>query len=76
MKLWDFESSEETLDHVLSASEIGRKLRQLCLRKKIALVDLGRHAGLSASMLAQLENGGLFPTLATLARISMIFDRA
>ena len=44
------------------------------MKKKIALVDLGRHTGLSASMLSQLENGKLVPTLPTLARIAMVFD--
>jgi transcriptional regulator with XRE-family HTH domain len=68
------ESGPATIHRVLSAYEIGRKLRQLRVRKKIALVDLGKHTGLSASMLSQLENGRLIPTLATLARISMVFD--
>lgn len=68
------ESSEETIRRVLSNYDIGRKLRQLRLRKKIALVDLGKHTGLSASMLSQLENGRLIPTLPTLARIAMVFD--
>lgn len=68
------ESGPETINRVLSAYDIGRKLRQLRMRKKIALVDLGKHTGLSASMLSQLENGKLVPTLATLARISMVFD--
>jgi transcriptional regulator with XRE-family HTH domain len=68
------ESSEETIHRVLSGYEIGRKLRALRLRKKIALADLGRHTGLSASMLSQLENGKLTPTLPTLARIAMVFD--
>lgn len=68
------ESSEETLRRVLSAYEIGHKLRQLRLRKKIALTDLGKHTGLSASMLSQLENGKLVPTLPTLARIALVFD--
>ena len=68
------ESSEETIRRVLSNYDIGRKLRQLRLRKKIALVDLGKHTGLSASMLSQLENGKLIPTLPTLARIAMVFD--
>jgi len=68
------ESGEATIQRILSAYEIGRKLRALRLRKKIALVDLGRHTGLSASMLSQLENGKLVPTLATLARIAMVFD--
>lgn len=68
------ENSEETIRRVLSSYELGQKIRQLRLRKKIALVDLGRHTGLSASMLSQLENGKLVPTLATLARIAMVFD--
>ena len=54
--------------------DIGRKLRQLRMRRKIALVDLGKHTGLSPSMLSQLENGKLVPTLPTLARIAMVFD--
>ncbi|MCW5982989.1 MAG: helix-turn-helix transcriptional regulator [Bryobacteraceae bacterium] len=68
------ENSEATIRRVLSSYEVGRKLRQLRLRKKIGLVDLGRHTGLSASMLSQLENGKLLPTLPTLARIAMVFD--
>lgn len=68
------EDGEKTIRRVLSAYEIGRKLRQLRLKKKIALVDLGKHTGLSASMLSQLENGKLIPTLPTLARIAMVFD--
>ncbi len=68
------ENSAETIRRSLSSYEIGRKLRQLRLRKKIALVDLGRHTGLSASLLSQLENGKLIPTLPTLARIAMVFD--
>lgn len=68
------ENSEATIRRVLSAYELGKKLRQLRLKKKIALVDLGKHTGLSASMLSQLENGKLVPTLPTLARIAMVFD--
>ena len=68
------EKSEDTIRRVLSGYELGRKIRQLRLRKKIGLVDLGKHTGLSASMLSQLENGKLIPTLPTLARIAMVFD--
>lgn len=68
------ETGEATIRRVLSSYEIGYKIRHLRLRKKIALVDLGKHTGLSASMLSQLENGKLIPTLATLARIAMVFD--
>jgi transcriptional regulator with XRE-family HTH domain len=70
----DVESSEATIRRVLSSYELGSKIRNLRLRKKISLVDLGKHTGLSASMLSQLENGKLVPTLATLARIAMVFD--
>jgi transcriptional regulator with XRE-family HTH domain len=68
------ENSEETIQRVLSAYELGQKLRKLRLKKKLGLVELGRHTGLSASMLSQLENGKLIPTLPTLARIAMVFD--
>jgi transcriptional regulator with XRE-family HTH domain len=68
------ENTDETIRHLLSTYDLGAKLRQLRLRKKIALVDLGKHTGLSASMLSQLENGKLVPTLPTLARIAMVFD--
>jgi len=68
------ESDPETIQRVLSSYELGRKLRQLRLRKKIALVDLGKHTGLSPSMLSQLENGKMIPTLPSLARIAMVFD--
>lgn len=72
--LASIENSDATIRRVLTSYEIGKKIRQLRLRKKIALVDLGKHAGLSASMLSQLENGKLVPTLATLVRIAMVFD--
>ncbi|MDX2267365.1 MAG: XRE family transcriptional regulator [Bryobacter sp.] len=68
------ESSDATIRRILSSYDIGNKLRQLRLQKKIALVDLGKHTGLSASMISQLENGKLVPTLPTLARIAMVFD--
>jgi len=68
------ETGEQTIQRILSTYDIGQKLRQLRLRKKIALVDLGKHTGLSASMLSQLETGKMIPTLPTLARIAMVFD--
>jgi transcriptional regulator with XRE-family HTH domain len=68
------DDSQANIRRSLGHYEIGRKLRTLRLKKKIALVDLGKHTGLSASMLSQLENGKLLPTLPTLARIAMVFD--
>ena len=68
------ETGKETVQRVLASYELGHKLRHLRLKSKIGLVDLGKHTGLSASMLSQLENGKLVPTLPTLARIAMVFD--
>jgi transcriptional regulator with XRE-family HTH domain len=72
--LRDAEKGEEMIRRMIGNYDIGVKLRHLRLRKKIALVDLGKHTGLSASMLSQLENGKLIPTLPTLARIATVFD--
>ena len=68
------EKYEEPIGRLLAAYEIGAKLRRLRLRKKLGLVDLGKHTGLSASLLSQLENGKVIPTLPTLTRIAMVFD--
>jgi len=66
--------SLDTIGPVLASYELGRKLRRLRLRKKLALVDLGKHTGLSPSLLSLLENGKKIPTLPTLSRIAMVFD--
>ena len=63
-----------TLAKGLSDYRIGEKLRALRLRKKIGLVELGRHTGLSAAMLSKVERGKLFPTLPTLLRIALVFS--
>lgn len=68
------EKYEASIGRMLSGYQVGAKLRRLRLRKKIGLVDLGKHTGLSASLLSQLENGKTIPTLPTLARIAMVFD--
>lgn len=63
-----------TLTDELRRYEIGGKLRALRLKKKLGLVDLGRHTGLSPALLSKLERGKMFPTLATLLRIAMVFS--
>jgi transcriptional regulator with XRE-family HTH domain len=68
------ENEDHSVQNLLLSYDLGPKLRQLRLRKKISLVDLGKHTGLSASMLSQLETGKMVPTLPTLARIAMVFD--
>ncbi len=65
--------SSEAIDQSITEYRLGEKLRRLRHRKKISLVDLGKQTGLSPSMLSQLENGKLIPTLPTLTRIAMVF---
>lgn len=64
----------DTLIEGLEQYAIGEKLRRLRLKKKMGLVELGRHTGLSAAMLSKIERGKLFPTLPTLLRIAMVFN--
>ena len=64
----------ETLAKGLGHYAIGDKLRALRLKKKMGLVELGRHTGLSAAMLSKVERGKLFPTLPTLLRIALVFS--
>ena len=64
----------DTLTKGLQKYAIGEKLRRLRLRKKMGLVELGRHTGLSSAMLSKIERARLFPTLPTLLRIAMVFN--
>jgi transcriptional regulator with XRE-family HTH domain len=63
----------KTLQDGLDDYEIGAKIRALRLKKKIGLVDLGKHTGLSPALLSKIERGRLFPTLPTLLRIALVF---
>src|ERR1700685_237570 len=63
----------ESLKKGIQRYAIGDKLRALRLKKKMGLVELGRHTGLSPAMLSKLERGKLFPTLPTLLRIALVF---
>jgi transcriptional regulator with XRE-family HTH domain len=63
----------DTLSAGLQQYRIGPKMRALRLRKKLGLVELGRHSGLSPAMLSKIERGVLFPTLPTLLRIALVF---
>lgn len=64
----------DTLAKGLQQYRIGEKLRILRLRKKMGLVELGQHSGLSAAMLSKIERGRLVPTLPTLLRIALVFS--
>jgi transcriptional regulator with XRE-family HTH domain len=62
-----------TLKSGLGDYDIGGKIRTLRLKKKMGLVELGKHTGLSPAMLSKIERGRLFPTLPTLLRIALVF---
>jgi transcriptional regulator with XRE-family HTH domain len=64
----------KTLQEGLSAYAIGSRIRALRLKKKMGLVELGAHTGLSPAMLSKIERGRLFPTLPTLLRIALVFS--
>jgi transcriptional regulator with XRE-family HTH domain len=66
--------AQPTLTDELRRYEIGEKLRALRLKKKLGLVELGRHTGLSPALLSKLERNKMFPTLPTLLRIAMVFN--
>jgi len=44
------------------------------LKKKMGLVELGQHTGLSPALLSKIERGRLVPTLPTLLRIALVFS--
>jgi transcriptional regulator with XRE-family HTH domain len=47
----------ETLADGLKTYAIGEKIRALRLRKKMGLVELGQHTGLSPALLSKIERG-------------------
>lgn len=63
----------DTLATGLQRYAIGPKIRALRQQKKLGLVQLGGHTGLSPAMLSKIERGQLFPTLPTLLRIALVF---
>src|SRR3954453_13770352 len=67
------EMLSDTLTAGLKRYEIGSKIRTLRVKKKLGLVQLGEHTGLSPALLSKIERGNLFPTLPTLLRIAMVF---
>lgn len=65
----------EAAEAVIENKRIGDRIKYLRQRKQMGLVELGRHTGLSASFLSQLETGRVVPTLRNLARIAMVFSK-
>jgi transcriptional regulator with XRE-family HTH domain len=64
-----------TAEAVISEKHIGERIKRLRLKKSMGLVELGKHTGLSASFLSQLETGRVVPTLRNLARVAMVFSK-
>lgn len=64
----------ETLQNGLDRYGIGPKVRELRARKRMGLVELGAHTGLSAALLSKIERGRMYPTLPTLLRIALVFS--
>ena len=60
---------------LLSAAQLGQRIKRLRLKRSMGLVELGRLTGLSASFLSQLETGRVVPTLRNLARIALVFSK-
>jgi transcriptional regulator with XRE-family HTH domain len=65
----------EAAESFIAEKRIGERIKHLRLKKSMGLVELGRHTGLSASFLSQLETGRVIPTLRNLARIAMVFSK-
>ena len=62
-------------DAFIQEKHLGQRIKRLRLKKSMGLVELGKHTGLSASFLSQLETGRVVPTLRNLARIAMVFSK-
>lgn len=65
----------ETAELFIGEKKIGERIKRLRLKKSMGLVEMGKHTGLSASFLSQLETGRVVPTLRNLARIAMVFNK-
>lgn len=65
----------EAAETFIENKRIGDRIKFLRQRKQMGLVELGRHTGLSASFLSQLETGRVVPTLRNLARIALVFSK-
>ena len=68
-------AASHSAEAFIAEKRIGERIRRLRLKRSMGLVELGRHTGLSASFLSQLETGRVVPTLRNLARIAIAFGR-
>jgi transcriptional regulator with XRE-family HTH domain len=73
--LHNTQADADTAERFITEKRLGERIRRLRLKKSMGLVELGKHTGLSASFLSQLETGRVVPTLRNLARIAMVFSK-
>lgn len=69
------QADADAAERFIAEKHLGERIRRMRLKKSMGLVELGRHTGLSASFLSQLETGRVVPTLRNLARIAMVFSK-
>jgi transcriptional regulator with XRE-family HTH domain len=75
LEIRDVQVDGGVAESFIAEKRIGERIKHLRLKKSMGLVELGRHTGLSASFLSQLETGRVVPTLRNLARIAMVFSK-
>src|SRR5271155_824501 len=75
MDLTNTQIDPATAEAFIAERRIGERIKRLRLKKSMGLVELGRHTGLSASFLSQLETGRVVPPLRNLARVAMVFSK-
>lgn len=63
-----------TLAEGLDQYGVGPKLRALRTMKKMGLVQVAQHAGLSPALISKIERSKMYPTLPTLLRIAQVFS--
>ncbi|HZQ68518.1 MAG TPA: XRE family transcriptional regulator [Terriglobales bacterium] len=67
-------SANLAIEPTLQRYDLGNKIRHLRRRKRMRLVDVQQHSGLSASLISKLESCKLVPTLPTLMRLANVFN--
>jgi transcriptional regulator with XRE-family HTH domain len=53
---------------------IGAKIKELRLAKKLKLQDVANETGFSTALISQIENNNVSPPIATLSKIAYFFD--
>ena len=64
----------DTLTNELQRYAIGPRIRALRLRKKLSLVQLGDHTGLSPAMLSKIERGATDVGYVRLVRLARALE--